>query len=357
MDTKKEVQETITRGRIDFLVSDEEFLGILRLVAPGTNMRSALNGSLKIGKGALVAVENPSLNSLIDGGFRINARFTPQKFMELSKMDGAIILSKDMKKIVYANVTLVPDSQIKSAETGTRHKAAERTAKQTGSLVIAISERRNETTLYYKNARYPILPTEELLRKTNESVQILEKQRELFDKNVSQLTKHELRNQQSVLHAAGVIQKGILIQKILGELHRCLIELGREGILMRTRIKEITEGVEKETTLVLKDYSIIPLKKSLSLLEMFSYDDILDKGKIIHSLGYDSSSMVNRIKGWRLLSKTSLSDSEIAALLSVTGNLGATIHSNPSLYRMSLGEERARIFSEEINKIKFDLSM
>jgi diadenylate cyclase len=72
------------------------------------------------------------INSLIDGGFKINSKFTPQKLIELAKMDGAIILSEDAKKIEYSNALLTPDSKIRSSETGTRHKAAERTAKQIG---------------------------------------------------------------------------------------------------------------------------------------------------------------------------------------------------------------------------------
>jgi diadenylate cyclase len=88
--------------------------------------------------------------------------------MELTKMDGAIVLSKDMKRINYANVLLTHSSQIHTSETGTRHKAAERTAKQIRGLTIAISERRDEVTLYYKNVRYPPQESSEVLRKANE---------------------------------------------------------------------------------------------------------------------------------------------------------------------------------------------
>src|SRR3989338_2326786 len=122
MTDKKEIQDTITKEPEDEETSEEEFFNVLRTVAPGTNLRASLNGALKTGKGAMIAIENDKLLSLIDGGFRINARFTPQRLVELTKMDGAIILSKDMKKINYANVLLTPDSKIKSNETGTRHK-------------------------------------------------------------------------------------------------------------------------------------------------------------------------------------------------------------------------------------------
>ena len=84
MKSKKEVQKTIVKASPEDPPTEEEFLLILRLIAPGTNMRTALNSSLKLGKGALIAVENENLSQVLDGGFRINARFTPQRFTESS---------------------------------------------------------------------------------------------------------------------------------------------------------------------------------------------------------------------------------------------------------------------------------
>src|SRR6056297_4145777 len=109
----KEIQKHIDEGHKEKFVTEDEFFSVLRTVAPGTNFRTALNGALRIGKGALIVVENKNVSSLFEGGFRINATFTPQKLMELSKMDGAIIISGDLKRIVYANVLLTPDSKIK----------------------------------------------------------------------------------------------------------------------------------------------------------------------------------------------------------------------------------------------------
>src|SRR3989344_3735572 len=219
MNDKKEVQETIIPAPQNHVkATEEEFYNILKMIAPGTNLRTALEGALKAEKGALIAVENDQLAPLLEGGFRINARFTPQRLIELTKMDGAIIISKDIKKITYANVLLTPDSKIKTVETGTRHKAAERTAKQIGSIVIAISERKHEITLYYKNIRYTLSSSGELLRKANEHIQLLEKQRELFDNALENLTMLELRNYPSVSQAITTIQKGRLILKISKDL-------------------------------------------------------------------------------------------------------------------------------------------
>jgi diadenylate cyclase len=212
----KEIQETIIPKKQNLEpVSEEEIFAILKSVSPGTSIRTALDGALKIGKGALIVIENENIQNLLDGGFKVNCKFTPQKLMELTKMDGAIILSKDMRKIIHANVLLTPDSKIKSSETGTRHKAAERTAKQTSGFVIAISERKNEITLFYKNIKYLLKSTDEISRKTLGNIQILEKQRELFDRYVSKLDRSEIRNYPSLNHAVKVIQKGRTIQKNL----------------------------------------------------------------------------------------------------------------------------------------------
>jgi len=349
---KKEFQDTIIPQQ-SYKVPEEEFFSILKTVAPGTNLRAALDGTLKTGKGALIVIENENLIPLIDGGFRVNCRFTPQRLIELTKMDGAIIISKDAKRINYANVLLTPNSKIKTNETGTRHKAAERTARQIGTLVIAISERKHEITLFYKNIRCFLKNTDELLRKANEHVQIIEKQRELFDKHVQLLTHSELRNYESLHHALVVIQKGRIIQKIAEEIRRYVVELGNEGTLLKTRLKEIISGVEKETNYVIKDYTKLDLTKSRVLLDSVNYDEILDPENILKTMGYESLSQSSPVKGWRILSKTSLSESEISQVIKQLGTLGKALHSNPKAYVEILGNEKAPIFKESIDRIKF----
>jgi len=352
---KKEVQETIVpMQQSNAKVQEEEFFSVLKMIAPGTSFRTALDGALKTGRGALIVVENEWLLPMLDGGFRVNCRFTPQRLIELAKMDGAIILAKDLKRINYANVLLTPDSKIKTAETGTRHKAAERTAKHAGTLIIAISERKNEITLFYKNIKYAIKSTDDVLRKANDHLQLLEKQRELFDRNVEKLTKFEVRNNPSLQQALIVIQKGHLVQKIATDMKRYTIEAGSEGTLLKTRLKELTHGVDKETNLVIKDYTRLDLKKSRVLLESLTYDEILDQNNILSMLAYEKLVQQVPIKGWRILSKTSLPEADIAALVKTAGTLGKAIHSNVSLYAPIIGEEKAQLFKEEIDKIKLN---
>lgn len=349
----KEIQDTIIPSNTQHIrVTEEEFASILRMVAPGTQLRGALDGALKAGKGALIVLENESLVPLLDGGFKINCRFTPQRLVELCKMDGAIVLSKDAKRISYANVLLTPDSKIKTAETGTRHKAAERTAKQTQSLVIAISERKHEISVFYKTLKYHLKSTDEVLRKANEHLQLLEKQRELFDKYVEHLNKLELRNYPNVNQACLVIQKGRIIQKINTDVRKSIIELGSEGTLLKSRLKEISQGVERETNLVLRDYTRLDVKKSRTLLETLSYEEILDQDNILKVLAYESQPAAFPIKGWRILSKTTMSEDEITAVMKAFGTLGKILHSSAKEYSTVLGEKQGNMAKEEIDKLK-----
>lgn len=346
---KKEVQETIVQDKKS---KEEELIHILKMVAPGTHLRASLDGALKTGRGALIVIENELVTPILDGGFRINARFTPQRLVELSKLDGAIVLSHDLKKINYVNVLLTPDHKIKSTETGTRHKAAERTAKQTGTLVIAISERKHEITIFSGKIRYPLMNTDELLRKTNQNIQILEKQREGFDRCVSGLTRIELRNQPSLNQALNVIQKGMMVQKINEDLKKNIVELGKESILLKMRMRELISGVEKETDLVIKDYTKVNVKKSKEALKGLSFEELMTKEDLLGVLAYESESLTEPVRGWRILSKTTLPEPDIALLIKSTGSLGAAIHSGIILHQEILGEEKAELFKNEINKIK-----
>lgn len=352
---KKEIQKRIIEipENINGVkATEEEFVDIIRIVSPGTGFRTALEGIVKIGKGALIVVENEFTEGIIDGGFKLNCKFTPQRMMELSKMDGAIVLSRDMKKVMYANVLLTPDSKIRTNETGTRHKAAERTAKMTGALVVAVSERKNEINVYFKNLKHTLVNSNELLRKANEQVQILEKQRELFEKYKDRLDRFELQNYHTLHHAIRLIQKGTLIQKVSGEIQKIIIELGKEGTLLKTRVRELLKGVAEETDLTITDYTKLDLKKSKTLLKSLSYEEILDEDNILKALAYENPLQQRPIKGWRILNKTILGDPEIAALVKEAGSLGKAINSNISYYKEILGEERANLFKEDIERLK-----
>ena len=349
----KEIQITIVRENEGFLKATEsEFLSILKQVCPGTNLRLGLESIAKAKRGALIVVENDFLPKYLDGGFKINGRFTPQRLMELAKMDGAIILSKDLKRITHANVTLAPDTRVPTRETGTRHKAAERTAKITGTLAITISERRNDTTLYYKNVRHNLRPTSEILHRTNETLHILEKQRELFDVYLETLNYLEVTNEINLDQAIKVIQKGAAIMKILKSQERNLIELGSDGATLKFRLKEILKDVEKETDLIIRDYTRLDLKKSRKLLDSLSYEDVIDKNNIIITLAQNENARIESIKGWRVLSKIPVPEREIGSIISEMKELKRILEIKPQELERICDKETSDIITEGIRKIK-----
>src|SRR5207253_6596920 len=91
--------------------------------------------------GALIVLGHDKLvETLSTGGFTLDVPFTATGLRELAKMDGAIVLDADVTKIIRANVHLMPDHTIPSEETGTRHRTADRVARQTGFPVISVSQ-------------------------------------------------------------------------------------------------------------------------------------------------------------------------------------------------------------------------
>ncbi len=102
-------------------------------LAPGTALRDGLERILRGRTGALIVLGyDDSVEAICDGGFSLDVRYAPTRLRELSKMDGAVVLSSDGTRILRANVQLVPDPSIPTDESGTRHRSAERTAIQTG---------------------------------------------------------------------------------------------------------------------------------------------------------------------------------------------------------------------------------
>jgi diadenylate cyclase len=329
----------------------EEVLEILKSLAPGTTLRTGIEGVLKAKTGGLIVIENERVSGIIEGGFKVNCRFTPQRLIELCKMDGAVVLSNDMKKILYANVLMIPDHSIKSNETGTRHKAAERTAKHAKSVVIAVSQRRGELTLFYKNVKYVVKETSEITRRATEILQILEKHRDIFDNLEKELTRLERSKRAKVTNVTLLIQRGKIILKTSDILRRYLIELGNDGTIIKGRSKEILHGVEREVNHVIQDYTKISFKKSKHLLDILNYDEILDVENIEKALGISKESKEIFPRGHRILSKSGFSEEEIGSVIGNFKNLNKILE----LKKEDLGNfdsEKADLILDRVKQIR-----
>lgn len=292
--------------------ADEKLLKTLALVAPGTPLREGLENVLRAKTGALIVLgESPQLQELADGGFHINSDFTPANLYELGKMDGAILLSYDAKKILHANTQLNPDSSISSTETGIRHRTAERVARQTGELVISISQRRNIITLYKGYMKYALKDISVILNKANQAIQTLDKYRSVLEQGLINLSALEFEEMVNVGDVVNVLQRYEMVLRIVGELGKYIVELGDEGRLIRMQLEELIANIEEEGYLVIKDYIANSEDKTpedvLKSMAILSSEDLLELTIISKILGHGGS--VSTLeqpvlsKGHRILNK------------------------------------------------------
>jgi len=293
---------------------NKDFINILKKFSPGTSIRTAIDDLMRANLGALIVVDKEGLSNITDGGFKINGKFTPQVLVELSKMDGAIILSHDLKKILQANTLLVPEIDIKTKETGTRHQAAERTAKQIRTIAIAISERRNRTTLYFEDEKYVLEQSSEILRRATETMQILEKQRDILDNQLTNLNILEINNIITISDVCSVLQRIEIINRISDVVKRYLVELGKEGTIISMRLRELTRTVPKEREMILKDYFRSYIKADSTLNNM-NFDFLLETQNIARMLFDELHDKPIESKGIRILSKTNLLEKDRRLLL------------------------------------------
>ncbi len=246
--------------------------------------------------------------SIVDGGFNINVEFTPAKLYELAKMDGAIILSQDLKKILFANAQLMPDSTIPTLETGTRHRTAERVAKKTGNVVISISQRREIITVYNGQERYVLEDTSKVVAKANQALQTVEKYRKVFDNKISMLNEYEFNDIVTLQMIIETIQRVEMLMRITDEVKKSIYELGTEGRLISMQLSELIDGVDREELLILKDYiSKKDVYEAYKKIRKLSYEDLIKTNPLMSILGIKETDNLDEIiikaRGYRILNK------------------------------------------------------
>ncbi|MCL6441439.1 MAG: DNA integrity scanning diadenylate cyclase DisA [Thermoleophilum sp.] len=284
----------------------------LEMVAPGTALREGLDNIVRARTGALICIgEQEELAFLLSGGVKIDVDYTPQLLYQLAKMDGAIVLSPNASKIVWANVQLMPDPTITSLETGTRHRTAERVSKQTSALVIAISQTRNVVSLYIDGAKYILEDIPVVLAKANQALATLDKYRSRLDQVSTRLTALEFEGGATLHDVLTVLQRSELVTRMAMEIERYIVELGAEGRLIEMQLEETMVGVASERAALVKDYIVDPDEESygrvLETLARLSHQDLLDFGQLAELLGYDRK--VNTIdqpvspRGYRILER------------------------------------------------------
>ncbi|GAF22560.1 MULTISPECIES: DNA integrity scanning diadenylate cyclase DisA [Shouchella] len=339
---------------------------ILKLVAPGTPLRAGIDNVLRANTGGLIVLGyNNEMMNIVDGGFFINSDFSPAYLYELAKMDGAIILSEDGKRILYANTQLVPNNNITSSETGIRHRSAERVAKQTGNLTISISQRRNVITLYQGEHRYALKDIGVILTKANQAIQTLEKYRAVLDQSITNLGAMEFEQLVTYSDVVQVIHRIQMVLRIKQEIQNFILELGDEGRLITMQLKELVSNTEQEATHLLKDYSKDrhqDVTKTLADLTSLLNEDLLDEQAIIKALGFGRATNIldqaASPRGYRILHRIPRLPSQIIEnVINEYGHLSsvmvATVEQLDEVD--GIGEARAKMIKNGLSRIQEQL--
>ncbi|SFR09388.1 DNA integrity scanning diadenylate cyclase DisA [Desulfoscipio geothermicus] len=347
---------------------EDRLLDVLRIVAPGTPLREGMENILRAKTGGLLVIgDGPEVMELAEGGFAVDAEFTPANLYELAKMDGAIIISEDVKRIIAANTQLIPNLSIPSSETGIRHRTAERVAKQTGYLVISISQRRSVITIYKGNLKYVLRELGVIITKANQAMQTLEKYRNVLNRVVANLSILEFAEAVTLYDVAKAIQRTEMVLRIASEIRRYICELGTEGRLITMQLEELVVNVEDEGLLMVQDYAALsgekPPESVMAMISSWPAEDLLDLTLIARALGYPGSASILdqgvAPRGYRILQKIPRLPLQVVENLvrefgSLRKVLGATIEELDAVE--GIGEVRARSIKEGLQRYRDQLT-
>jgi diadenylate cyclase len=287
----------------------------LAAVAPGTALRDGLERILRGNTGGLIVLgHDRHVEALCTGGFTLDVEFSATRLRELAKMDGAVVVTSDLSRIVRAGVQLVPDSNIPTEETGTRHRTAERVAKQTRNPVISVSQSMRIIALYVDGRRYVLDDSAAILSRANQALATLERYKLRLDEVAGTLSALEIEDLVTVRDAMVVLQRLEMVRRIAAEIEGYVVELGTDGRLLILQLDELMAGVEGERELVVRDYLVTgsgrrqrTIEHALAELDVLTGGDLLDLQVIAKAVGYAATSdaLEGAVspRGYRLLAK------------------------------------------------------
>src|SRR3954447_17659370 len=294
---------------------DDVLRATLAAVAPGTMLRDGLERILRGNTGGLVVLGyDDVVESLATGGFELDVEFSATRLRELSKMDGAVVLSTEQWRIVRAAVHLVPDPTIPTDESGTRHRTAERVARPTGHPVISVSRSMRIIALYVDGRRYVLDDSAAILSRANQALATLERYKLRLDEVSGTLSALEIEDLVTVRDAVAVTQRLEMVRTIASEIAGYVVELGTDGRLLSLQLDELMAGVELERELIVRDYMPPSTGRRsrkvadvLTELDNISAADLLDLGSVARLTGFGTSADVLdqavSPRGYRLLAR------------------------------------------------------
>jgi diadenylate cyclase len=294
---------------------DERRRAALAVVAPGTALRDGLERIVRGNTGALIVLGFDSVvREICSGGFELDAEFSATRLRELAKMDGAIVLDGVGGRFVRAAVQLVPDPRLPTEESGTRHRTAERVARQTGFPVITVSKSMRTIAVFSGADRYVLEDSAELLARAHQALGTLERYKRRLDDATGALSALEIEDRATIGDIAVVAQRLEMVSRVTDEIAGYLVELGTDGGLLGLQLEELTAGTRRERELLLRDYLPDELavaaadfpRAGLNADELagLSADELLDLPAVAAAAGLGTADGLDQrvsARGYRLL--------------------------------------------------------
>jgi len=344
--------------------AEDTLRSTLAAVAPGTELRDGLERILRGRTGALVVLGHDRVvESICSGGFVLDVEFSATRLRELAKMDGAVIVDHDGSRILRAAVQLLPDPTIETTESGTRHRTAERVAKQCGFPVISVSQSMRIVALYVGGSRYVLEGSDVILSRANQALATLERYKARLDEVSGTLSALEIEDLVTVRDVAAVVQRMEMVRRISEEIGGYVVELGTDGRLMALQLDELVGGIGADRQLVIRDYvdpgrSGRRLVEAQNALAALDANELLDLAHISRILGLsgpdDSLDGAVAPRGYRLLSRVPrLPASVVDRLVGHFGGLQKLLAAGiEDLMTVDgVGEQRARAVREGLSRL------
>ncbi|WP_372466014.1 DNA integrity scanning diadenylate cyclase DisA [Nocardia spumae] len=285
-----------TPADVDTVDGDPGLNSTIARLVPGTELRDGIDRILRAHTGGLIVLGyDEELERICDGGFELDVEFSATRLRELSKMDGAVVLSTDGTRIRRANVHLVPDHSLPTTESGTRHKAAERTAAQTGHPVVSVSRSTGIVTVYLNGFRHPIQTSETILSRANQAMATLERYRSRLDETTRQLSLVELNDCTTLRDVLAVVHCLELVRRVAREITSDVDELGVDGRQLALQLAELVGNTETLRRLLVRDYvrtdpvADTVVDRALSGLDALLEVDLLELTNLAAPLGFPPS--------------------------------------------------------------------
>ena len=344
--------------------AEETLRATLAAVAPGTELRDGLERILRGRTGALIVLGHDRVvDAMCSGGFILDVPFSATRLRELAKMDGAVIVDRDAARIVRAAVQLLPDPTIETTESGTRHRTAERVAKQSGFPVISVSQSMRIVALYVGGSRYVLEETDVILSRANQALATLERYKARLDEVSGTLSALEIEDLVTVRDVAAVVQRLEMVRRISEEIDGYVVELGTDGRLMALQLDELVGGIGSDRQLVIRDY-VDPGKggkhhtEVQAALATLDSNELLDLAHIARILGLagpdDSLDGAVAPRGYRLMSRVPrLPGAIVDRLVGHFGGLQKLLAAgiDELMAVDGVGEQRARAVREGLSRL------